>query len=279
MDKNTMIVVVLVTILFALIIMAIIGLYMISDDIVGVPETSSTLPPQTTVTSTISTTTSSVPTTSMPGEPDKTTTVPQIATTTTTIPLGVIHISIDPKNPYRKDDVYVTVDPDPHSEKKGLIKVNEKIIDTIGDDPFKLISLESGDYEVIVTMEGYEDSSYHFEVAQETYATSRDVRQKLSRGEELIAINEGKAVIRFYDTASCSICKAVVAQLNKVVDDNRECIVYEKLSYYKYSSRFGTGYLPFIEIEGKNGQMNANGQVKMSSIKNMVERVAGCDIQ
>jgi|GEM_PF-4766419 len=262
---------VILFILLAAVGLAIVGgLYVMSDGEGAVPEATSS----STLSSTV--TTSTVPTTTTT---TSTVFTPTTTTTSTTLLLGRIKMTIAPEMPYRLDDVIVTVSYDGEGSDKAALYLNGKLKDTLIDGTYRLISLESGHYEVVIERKGFWNASTSFDVDDDTYATSREVRQKLSRGQELVAMREGKAVIRFYDTSSCSVCKVVVSKLNKLVDDNRECIAYEKLSYYKYANKLGAGALPFIEVEGSGGQMNANGLVKMSKVRSMVERVSGCDMQ
>ena len=206
-----------------------------------------------------------------------TSTTSSISTTTSTIPLKIMEILYSPDKIYRGDDAIISVSMGDDA-KGSKLHINGDYKGVIGDSVFNLLSLEGGQHNIVLEKDGYVNGTLMLQVDIDSYATSRDVRQKMSRGEEIQHIAKGKSVIRFYDTASCSICKAVVSQLNKLVDDNRDCVVYEKLSYYKYSAKLGPGLLPFIEVEGSMGERTANGPVKMSTVKNMVESTSGCDM-
>jgi hypothetical protein len=126
---------------------------------------------------------------------------------------------------------------------------------------------------------GYANATAAITVDMDTYAASKDVREELTPELRRKAFDEGKADVRFYETSFCSNCDYVRKQLAKVVDKNRRCIVYERLSYYSHANELGNGELPFIEVEGARGTYRTNGVIPMSKVKEMVFAASGCDIE
>jgi hypothetical protein len=144
---------------------------------------------------------------------------------------------------------------------------------------YAIENLPGGDHMISVKFDGYYEVSAPISVSDDSYATSRDVRSPISETEKQKANSDGKAIVSFYETSFCTNCDVVRRKLNIVVDKNRDCLVYEKLSYWKYRDRLWSGSLPFITIDGRLGTYKANGLVKMESLKGMMERASGCEIQ
>jgi hypothetical protein len=148
-----------------------------------------------------------------------------------------------------------------------------------GGENYPLFRLDGGTHRVAAVKGGYTNGTIVITVDADTYATSKDVREELKPEERRKAFEDGKADVRFYETSFCSNCDYVRKQLSKVVDKNRRCIVYERLSYYSHANELGNGELPFIEVEGAKGTHRTNGVIPMSKVKEMVFAASGCDIE
>ena len=141
---------------------------------------------------------------------------------------------------------------------------------------YVILSLDGGTHEVVVEWGGHRNSTVFIVVDDRTYATSSDVHRGLSLAERQKAFAEGKVSVRLYEMSFCSLCAAVRRKVDPLVDRNRHCIVYEKLSYYKHSAELGGGSLPFLIVEGPRGTYRDNGLVKISTVKRMIESASGC---
>ncbi len=249
----------------------VVGLVVFSgEDALKLPETPST----TTSSSTMpSTTTSTI-------IHPSTTTSTSTSTTISNPPLSVSH---EPDVIYSGDDVRLNVGSSGEPVTGASVYFDGRYEGPTEDGGYLVLSVPGGVHEVTVSLEGHGNASVTLDVDTDTYATSRDVIRELTPSERQQAFAEGKADIRFYESTACPVCRVVGARLNKLVDDNRDCIVYEKLSYYQHVNEltplFGARVsLPLIIVEGSNGVFKANGEVSMTSVKGMVERASGCDV-
>lgn len=226
--------------------------------------------PSSTTTSTSVTSSSTIPT------PTTVTT----STTSTTLP-GILSIEYFPEVIYRLDDVVLSVEADGEPVTGAEVYVNSELSGGTRNGAYTMVSLSGGYYQVFVAHPGYENASISFTVDERTYATSKDVRERMTQSERAQAIADGKASVRFFDSPGCSICAAVRPKLDKLVDDNRQCIAYEKLSFLRYRTEegLGSGSLPFIVVEGSRGRFIVNGLVSMSRISDLIERSSGCILE
>ncbi|MBU0762508.1 MAG: hypothetical protein KKD39_05730 [Candidatus Altiarchaeota archaeon] len=230
-------------------------------------------PPQTTTSSTLVSTTSSTSSTTSSIFASTT----QIQTTTSTLP-GVISVTYSPKNIYHLDDVYINMSSSRSSDQPYVIYLNGLLRDQTHSDTYSILSVSGGEYEVIVSRHGFKNVSVKFDVDKTTYGNSKETSIKLSPGERQKAIGSGKASVRFYGSSSCSICASVRPRLNKLVDDNRECVVYEKLSAVIHPEEVLPGLLPTIVVEGRYGLFKISGMVSMDKVKDMIKRASGCGV-
>ncbi|MBD3387973.1 MAG: PEGA domain-containing protein [Candidatus Altiarchaeales archaeon] len=224
----------------------------------------------------LTTTTSSSTTTSTASSTSSTTVT--IVSTTTTTTLRPLHISSSPDMLYRFDDAILNVTSDGDGLSGAVVYVNGEFDGTTVDGFYRLLSLEGGEYDVVVSKDGHYNASTRVVVSPDTYATSKAVHEELSLLERQMAFADGKASVRMYETSFCSNCRQVRPKLDAVVDSNRDCIVYEKLSWYSHQREAGGGTLPIIVIEGSRGEFRVTGIVPMSTVKSMVERASGCDV-
>jgi hypothetical protein len=199
-------------------------------------------------------------------------------TTSTTTLAGYVVASYVPDTFYLLDNVLLNYSSTAHSTETYAIYVNGILRDSTTSESYALAGLPAGEYDVVIARKDFRNATLSFEVLKDTYSTARERTFKLSHGERLSAINAGKASIRFYDSAFCSICAAIRPRLNKLVDDNRECVIYEKLSAFQHPEEVIAGTLPTIVVQGKHGTFKANGQVSMQKISDMIERASGCKV-
>ena len=192
--------------------------------------------------------------------------------------MKTLTLSYSPERLYRFDDVQLTVDSGGDPVSGASVYVNGEYWGVTNDGNHTLLSLEGGTYEVSVSRDGFTEASVTVVVNAATYATSQDVRMEMSPAERQRAFDEGRADVRFYETPFCTNCALVRGKLNKLVDSNRGCVVYEKLSYYKFRNELGTGERPFIVVEGSYGKYTVNGRVSMTKVKDLIERASGCDV-
>ena len=108
----------------------------------------------------------------------------------------------------------------------------------------------------------------------------------MTREERLRVFAEGKANLRVYDSPGCIICRQVVPAIGKFVDNNRRCIVYEKLHYFDHTAELKSIFdlkqgleFPLVVVEGRRGTYKANGYVSTSLISSYVVSASGCDIR
>jgi len=207
------------------------------------------------------------------------------STTSTTVPKRM-KVTYSPETIYTEENVYLTVTEGGGTGIRGAtVYIDGTLMYQIQEEKYPLLGLEGGEHELTVSKDGYENVTLTVNVDPETYANSKMVRRELTAGERAKALSLGKADIRFYETSFCPNCAAVVRQLNRVVDKNRDCVVYERLVYYKYvnelSKEFKNGEsLPFIIIDGPDGRaFKSSGIVSMNSVRDAIQRSTGCDIQ
>jgi hypothetical protein len=235
-------------------------------------------PPEKPATTTYTTSTSTT-TTESPITPTSSSSTLTTTSTTTTLGFRVLTVTYSPEKLYRLDDAVLTVESGGSPITGALVYVDGEYSGSTADGSYDILSLTGGMHEVVVVKQGYMNVSVTVTVSEDTYATSKDVHRELSLIERNQAFLEGKADVRFYTTPFCVNCAQVRRKLDKLVDDNRECIVYEKLSYYKYRNELGGGDLPFIIVQGDNGEFTVNGLVSMSRVEDMIERASGCDMR
>jgi hypothetical protein len=146
-----------------------------------------------------------------------------------------------------------------------------------------ILTMTSGRHTIVVAKDNYQNLTFSVEVKPTTYANSPDVRTELTNGQRASVINSGKADLRVYDSPGCSICAQVIPVINKIVDNNRQCIAYEHLHAYDHMSEpdvksFGVTTFPFIVVEGSRGKFKANGFVTSTLIKNLITEASGCGL-
>jgi hypothetical protein len=161
-----------------------------------------------------------------------------------------------------------------------------QLFESRGTD-YEIQRLDAGNHEVIVAKAGYANGSISIIVDSNTYSTSKDVKVRLTREERRMAISQGKANVRFYETAGCANCRYVLNYLNKIMDKNRDCVAYERLNLYAQDNAndvrdvFGDKSLalPFIIVDGSRGRQSGNGLVPASRIRDMIGQASGCVVE
>ncbi|MFH0861987.1 MAG: PEGA domain-containing protein [Candidatus Altiarchaeota archaeon] len=234
--------------------------------------------PQTQTSTTSSSTTSTSTTSSTQAPPEEPTTT--TASTTTTLQLKPLLASFSPKDPYKGDDVIVNAS-SYGTRLEGLSVYLDGRLYGGCDIQCELLSMGGGSHTVVLAKMGYENATLTVELAPTTYANSPAVRTKLTPAQRQAAMNAGKASLRVYDSPGCTICAQVMPMINKFVDNNRECVAYEKLHAYDHVSdpdvkSFGVTTFPLIVVEGSRGKFKANGYVTAAMINNLVVQASGC---
>ncbi|MFH1054911.1 MAG: hypothetical protein V1744_02320 [Candidatus Altiarchaeota archaeon] len=234
-------------------------------------------------TQTTDTTTSTTPTTTTTTtETTDTTATSTLSTTSTTLELKTLSVSYSPNKLYKTDDVNLDIKSGGIPVHGATVFLNGRVVDQTGEFSYTILSLEGGSNEVVASHDGYYNSTLTIDVEKTTYAASQVVRRELTAAERQRAISDGKADLRVYDSPGCAICAIVIPAINKLVDRNRDCIVYERLHAFDHTSElkaFKGDYFPYIIAEGSLGTFHASGQVSMSQVKDMIERASGCSVE
>jgi len=243
------------------------------------PPASTTLP--TTTTSTSTTTTESTSTT-IPA------TVASIeaSSTTSTIALRPLSVTVPAAKLYKFDDANLTVASDGTPVRDGFVYLDGNLLYQASGYSYPLLSLDGGDHKVTVSAEGYENATVAMIVAQTTYANSPERRKNISQDQKDEAFAEGKALISIYDNPGCPNCVLVINAVSKLVDNNRDCIIYQKLYYTEYSNSNslkdykGVVFpFPLVIVEGSRGRYTSTGLVSASVIRDYAISASGCRIE
>jgi hypothetical protein len=266
-------------IFMAAVVVAIIGV-MIYMDSSGVPEAS---PTSMTASTTSTSTTSSTTTLFTPlTEPTETT------STSTTLSLKPLAITYSPAKLYLHETatLRVTSEGEPQTGASIYLDGRPAILSNNGDD--QLTSLDAGYHEVTAYKEGYSNATANFTVDKSTYSHSPAIRLGLTPEERLGAISDGKADLRFYENPGCTQCITVLNYLHKIVDKNRQCMVFERLNVWNPSANkeaqelFGKNTVlsfPLIVVDGSKGTFKTQGVVSPDAIRDMIGRASGCSVQ
>jgi hypothetical protein len=232
----------------------------------------STLPP---------TTTTGAPAQEPHEAPSTTSTTAPQPTTTTTLPPKTMTVSYAPREPYKGDDI--TLEIGGLEGAKASVYLDGAAYTTCGR-ACELLTVQGGVRKVIVSAEGFANASLEIQVTTSSYANSREVTRRLTPDERAKVVASGKADLRVYDNPGCSICRQVIPVINKIVDNNRECVAYEKLHAYdnpddvrEFNGKFD--YFPYIIVEGPGGRFRRNGFVTSTEIKDMIADAAGCQVK
>lgn len=247
-----------------------------AQDEVPEPATASTAAPTTTY-ATTTTLPEHASTTTMYSAPETT------ASTTTT--LKTMTVDYQPKNIYLEDDVNVTAR-DGQNRILDVALYLDGVPLSESDYDIKWIrSLEGGSHTVTVAADGYYNATFNLTASKTTYSGSRDVRHELTVRERSEALAAGKADFRFYDSPNCPNCRAVLSYLGRIIDKNRDCVVYEKLWVYDHPQElqvfFGksTVQFPLIIVDGPLGTSKTQGIVSANHIRDMISQTTGCEVQ
>lgn len=143
--------------------------------------------------------------------------------------------------------------------------------------------VEGGDYTLTAKKTGFEDSDMDLSVWDSEYGLSIYVRRKLEDSERDMNIRKGRVNLRFYDLPSCSICRVMRPTVSDIVSPNRDCILYEVISLWKYNEelagKFGQTTTPVMEIQGQSGFFQTSGFVPSSQLETMIQKASpSCDI-
>jgi hypothetical protein len=209
-----------------------------------------------------------------------TTTYTTTTTSTTEAPYRApMTLSYSPAKLYKGDNAMITL-------KSGSTMVSDASIYVDGafkggtyGGVYNLERLEGGTHVVTAAKEGYMNATANVTVDENTYAKSKEVKEGLTAAERKAVISQGKANLRFYETSFCSNCAAMRPRIEEFVNENRDCIAYERLNAYKYASEVEPAIvLPYIVVEGPLGKRKTNGVVSMTVIEDMVAGVSRCDL-
>lgn len=249
------------------------------------PMTSTTV--STTITSTVEETTTLSDLTTISTLPSTTTILSQ---TSSKFSLNVTPVSFNPDDPetlrlHKADMAVVTVSDDGGNPVSGasvyLGDDSAGVTDSGGT--LRIGPLKDGDLTVRVEKIGFNPARLDVNVWESSYGLSTHVRRRLASSVRDDYISRGFVNFRFYDLPSCAICRVMRPKVSDIVSPNRDCIVYEIISLWKYNKelagKFGLMQTPVIEIEGSNGMFQTSGYVSPAKLEDLIEKASpSCDV-
>jgi hypothetical protein len=239
----------------------------------------------TTTTASTATTTSSTASSTLP---TSTTEPLETSSTSTTLELRAISLTYSPEKLYLHDKASLEIKSGGEPLMGASIYLDGQLAIPSNNGDDQLPSLEGGPHKVTAVLDGYASATINITVEGSTYSHSPAVRGGLTPEERRSAISEGKADLRFYENPGCIQCITVLNYLNKIVDKNRQCMVFERLNVWNPTSNkeaqalFGKDTVlsfPLIVVDGQSGQFKTQGIVSADAIRDMVTRASGCSVQ
>lgn len=213
--------------------------------------------------------------------------------TSTTLPGLVFQLNITPEKYYEKDSASLML----FKGDTGVVSVRgandnkpagvEIFVDdkpagfTNEDGRLEIRNLEPGNYTLYAVKDGFSPASLNFSVWKSPYGLSIFVRRMLPESSRDEYISDGKVNVRFYDLPSCAICRVMRPRVSDIVSKNRDCVVYEIISLWKYSEELTGRFIgmttPIIEIEGPGKSFQTSGMVSSQKLEDMLVKASpGC---
>lgn len=145
---------------------------------------------------------------------------------------------------------------------------------------FQVQNLESGNHTLNIAKEGFEDEELNISVYRSMYAMSLAVNRLLDSEIRAKYIADDRANLRFYYLPNCSLCKIMEPKVAKIVNEHRDCIVYEHISMWIYNNdpeiknQFAGKLTPVIRIVGSKANYETQGLVSPESLLDMIRNAA-----